>query len=245
MTLAEIRKEIDSTDALIRELIAKRMQLSDEVAKVKAQTGDPVYKPDREAEILNRDPGETVRQWELPYRAVQRKILEVSRMHQYGRILSLTGRQPLGWSEEPAPERGALHCGSASAFEKAALAAAKDGLYIQEILPEEGGSFRLVLSDIPVVKKEHTGSALLLGAESASDVLGKLLSVTQDYGVRIRDLYVLRGGTADQRAGAVVLIDGTLRESLLQAMLWQLQCELPEARFLGSFASAPIFVETP
>ena len=245
MTLAEIRKEIDSTDALIRELIAKRMQLSDEVAKVKAQTGDPVYKPDREAEILNRDPGETVRQWELPYRAVQRKILEVSRMHQYGRILSLTGRVPCEWTEEPAAEQGILRCDAASVFGKAAVSIAKDGLYIQDILPEKGGSFRLVLSDIPVVKKEHTGSALLLGAENAAAVLGKLLSVTQDYDVRIKELYVLCGGTEEQSAGAVVLIDGTLRESRLQAMLWQLQCELPEARFLGSFSSAPIFEETP
>ena len=43
MELSDIRKEIDAVDAEIKELFQKRMQLADEVAKVKAETNDAKF----------------------------------------------------------------------------------------------------------------------------------------------------------------------------------------------------------
>ena len=58
MELTDIRKEIDKIDSELKELYFKRMELSKEVAKIKAAkengTQDSVYKPDREKQIIDR-----------------------------------------------------------------------------------------------------------------------------------------------------------------------------------------------
>ena len=54
MTLEEVRKNIDRVDAKIRDLFTERMGLADEVARIKAQTEDVIYKPEREAVILKK-----------------------------------------------------------------------------------------------------------------------------------------------------------------------------------------------
>ncbi|MCI8993017.1 MAG: prephenate dehydratase [Eubacterium sp.] len=51
--LTEIRKELDIVDRQIVELYKQRMELSDEVAAYKQQSGKPVYDKEREEEKLN------------------------------------------------------------------------------------------------------------------------------------------------------------------------------------------------
>ena len=48
MTLADVRKNIDRVDKEIKKLFRERMELADQVAQVKAETEDDIYKPDRE-----------------------------------------------------------------------------------------------------------------------------------------------------------------------------------------------------
>ena len=52
--LSEIRQDINRVDSAIRELFLLRMSLALEVAKTKAQSDDKIYKPDREAEIVEK-----------------------------------------------------------------------------------------------------------------------------------------------------------------------------------------------
>ena len=52
--LSEIRQDINRVDSAIRELFLLRMSLALEVAKTKAQSDDKIYKPDREAEIIEK-----------------------------------------------------------------------------------------------------------------------------------------------------------------------------------------------
>ena len=54
--LASIRSDINSVDSAIRELFLLRMSLAHEVAETKAQSDDKIYKPDREAEIIEQRP---------------------------------------------------------------------------------------------------------------------------------------------------------------------------------------------
>lgn len=54
MQLDEIRKEIDTVDDEMRTLFIRRMELSRQVALVKARTGDAVRKPDREKAMIAR-----------------------------------------------------------------------------------------------------------------------------------------------------------------------------------------------
>ena len=47
MELSEVRKNIDRVDGEIRKLFMERMSLADQVACIKAETEDVIYKPDR------------------------------------------------------------------------------------------------------------------------------------------------------------------------------------------------------
>lgn len=83
MELQEIRKEINKIDDAMRELFDARLQCSKEVAKTKMQTGDSVYKPGREKEIMARFSGEEGRL----YRLYVRKVMQLSRFFQYREFL--------------------------------------------------------------------------------------------------------------------------------------------------------------
>ena len=91
MTLEEVREQIDALDPGIRDLLMKRMDLSCHVAEAKKASGDlRVYLPDREAEILEHLGQEVPEERKAPYLAVVRKIMETSRMYQYGLLFDWT-----------------------------------------------------------------------------------------------------------------------------------------------------------
>ena len=85
MTLEEVRCQIDSIDAEIRELIMKRLDCSRNVAMAKQASGNLViYRADREAEILKRLGQGVPEDRKAEYLSVVKKIMETSRMYQYG-----------------------------------------------------------------------------------------------------------------------------------------------------------------
>jgi chorismate mutase len=85
MTLEEIRKEIDAIDPRIRALLMERLDCAYRVAEAKNISGDlRVYRPDREEEILARLSEEVPESKKAGYLAVVRKIMQASRMYQYG-----------------------------------------------------------------------------------------------------------------------------------------------------------------
>lgn len=84
MTLAEVRKQIDSIDPQIKELLMQRMDCSYEVARAKAAAGETtIYRADREEAILKRLGEDVPEERRAGYLAVVRKIMETSRMYQY------------------------------------------------------------------------------------------------------------------------------------------------------------------
>ena len=94
MSLSEIRKEIDETDDRIRELFIHRMELSKKVAMEKAKTGDAIYKPDREREIIERLTLKTDPQIRDAYESLLRHIMKLSREYQYSLISALQQNAP-------------------------------------------------------------------------------------------------------------------------------------------------------
>ena len=105
LTLPQIRERIDSVDMRMRDLFVERMQLSDQVAQVKARTEDQIYKPDREAQIIARQSALVDESVAMEYRAFLKRIMEVSRKYQYGRTLQLRKCFPYTFSDT-VPEIG-------------------------------------------------------------------------------------------------------------------------------------------
>ena len=82
MELSEIRKEIDSVDNEMRELFIRRMGLSKKVAALKAKTGDSIYKPDREKEMIGRLSAGLDPELTQAYQSFLRQVLRLSREYQ-------------------------------------------------------------------------------------------------------------------------------------------------------------------
>ena len=85
MTLAEIRREIDAIDPQIKKLLMDRLDCSRMVAQAKKESGDlTIFRADREEELLRRLGEDVPEERKAGYLAVVRKIMETSRMYQYG-----------------------------------------------------------------------------------------------------------------------------------------------------------------
>ena len=81
MELAEIRRIIDETDELFLEMFLKRMECSEEVARIKMRDGTPVLNPAREEEIV-RDVRERSGELADLSAKLYRTVLELSRERQ-------------------------------------------------------------------------------------------------------------------------------------------------------------------
>ena len=85
MELDQIRKRINEVDDEMHHHFADRLWYSEEVAETKLKTGDSVYKPEREKQVYERFPGDGDE--EKLYRLYVRKVMQLSRYHQYGIFL--------------------------------------------------------------------------------------------------------------------------------------------------------------
>lgn len=86
MQLDEIRNEINKIDDKMDTLFQERMKCSGQVAKTKMQTGDSVYKPKREKQVLARFSDEE----NMLNGLHVRKVMQLSRYYQYEQFLKET-----------------------------------------------------------------------------------------------------------------------------------------------------------
>ena len=85
--LPEIRQDINRVDSAIRELFLLRMSLALEVAKTKAQSDDKIYKPDREADIVEKRSAGMAEELQLKYVSLLQSMIRASREYQYSEQL--------------------------------------------------------------------------------------------------------------------------------------------------------------
>lgn len=86
MSLDNIRKEIDETDKALFKLFERRMELAGEVAAAKIQTGDSIYKPDREQAVIDRFKNGAADHMRIYYETFIRRVMLISREYQYSII---------------------------------------------------------------------------------------------------------------------------------------------------------------
>ena len=79
MNLSELRGEIDRVDAALVPLFLRRMELSRQIAAVKAAQGLPIRVPAREAEVLDRVSAAAPEELKAAVRALYAEIMRLSR----------------------------------------------------------------------------------------------------------------------------------------------------------------------
>lgn len=100
MQLSDVRINIDRVDKEIRKLFIERMDLADQVACVKAETADEIFKPDREVAIIEKNSSGLDPKLVREYTSLIKRIMAVSRKYQYGRTLELRDCFPFEYSTE-------------------------------------------------------------------------------------------------------------------------------------------------
>ena len=85
--LSDIRQDINRVDEQIRALFLERMDLALQVAQTKVETDDKIYKPDREAEIIEKRASGMSDELRLKYTALLQSMIRASREYQYSEML--------------------------------------------------------------------------------------------------------------------------------------------------------------
>lgn len=89
MLLDEVRREIDMVDAGIKESFKKRMELAEQVAIVKSENSDDIFKPEREKQIIENLTGDVSEDIVMEYTALLKRVMEISRKYQYKKTMEL------------------------------------------------------------------------------------------------------------------------------------------------------------
>ena len=95
MTLEEIRTKLDEVDKTLKESFTMRMKCSEQIAVIKADSNDSIYKPDREALIISRNSADVEEPIRKEYREFLKTIIGLSRKYQYEKINEIKNSQHL------------------------------------------------------------------------------------------------------------------------------------------------------
>ena len=181
--LPAIRQDINEDDEQIRALFLKRMDLALEVAQNKAQNDDKIYKPDREAEILEGRAAGIEDELRRKYVSLLQTMIRASREYQYSELLrQQPERFPFHPSETAADPHTIYYQGVAGAYQELAARAMFPNCAPQNV-PTWEQVFRAVRdgeADVGVVPVENTT------AGTVSEVYDLLL----EYGLCINRSYI-------------------------------------------------------
>ncbi len=86
MTLEEIRTKLDDIDKTLKDSFVLRMKCSEQIAEIKADSNDSIYKPDRETLIISRNSADVDEPIRKEYREFLKTIIGLSRKYQYEKI---------------------------------------------------------------------------------------------------------------------------------------------------------------
>ena len=181
--LPAIRQDINDVDEQIRALFLRRMSLALEVAQTKAETDDKIYKPDREAEIIEKRTAGMDEELRLKYTALLQSMIRASREYQSGELLrEKPERFPFHPVQTPLDPKTVYYQGVPGAYQELAARALFPQCEPQHV-PTWEQVFRAVRdgeADVGVVPVENTTAGTI------SEVYDLLL----EYGLCINRSYI-------------------------------------------------------
>ena len=180
--LNDIRRDINAADEQLRGLFLRRMALALEVAENKAETGDKVFKPEREAEILAARAAGLAGGLHRKYVSLLEAVIRKSRESQYAALLErFPERFPLAPELAARPVHTVFYQGVGGAYaHQAARALFPEAVH--QSLPSWEEVFRRVHqgeADMGVVPVENTTAGTV---NEVYDLLLKYdLSINRSY----------------------------------------------------------------
>ena len=152
MTLEEIRKKIDETDKELFRLFEQRMKLAKEVAEAKKISGDNVYKPLREEEVIEKFAENAPDDMKQYYKAFIRRVMLISREYQYRIIYGVNESNEKScneYSEQCADETTRISFKCKDGIPDGIIAALADlGVKVEEFIADDGNYNIVLRNDI-------------------------------------------------------------------------------------------------
>ena len=261
MELSDIRKEIDAVDAEIKELFQKRMQLADEVAKVKAETNDAIYKPDREMAIIDNQSAGLDKSIKQEYKALIKRVMEISRKYQYGRTLELRDCLDIDYkTTEPAISKIAMlksevylaegisrdRINAFNTHDELAASIIRGesdaGLGVMENIGVDvsDGLHKILINNNLFINKcdiitEHNRLKVMFICKNSSGSLASILSMISDYDVNLTEIHSKPYIDGDWNYVFSIEMTASLLVKEDRALIYQLMNETDEFKILGSY----------
>ena len=244
MDLKEARAGIDRVDREMRSLFTERMAIAGQIAAIKAETDDDIYKPDREQAIIDRQTENMDPDLVREYTAFIRRLMEISRKYQYGRTMELRDCFPFSYETEETGQ------GKAAVTKDLMLTGGElpdrlydilidSDLYICRYRAEEDGAgseWLITVTDHMLVLPDHNRLLIMFTCPGGYSGLGKILTMISDYGIAVTRLDTrpfTENGDCGCRFFAELAANTDTKET--RAMLFQLSKETESMKVLGSY----------
>lgn len=245
MTLEEVRVQIDQVDKEIKELFCKRMALADNVATVKAETADAIFKPDREEIIIEKQSADVEESIRKEYIAFIKRVMEVSRKYQYGRTLELRDCFDINYATEQEAikkadsSEGILENADGKWSDETLQRLCTEKKYINrcKAVAEDGQVHKEAeISDSLVVLPEHNRIMITFSCQDKLNGLAKLLTMITDYDVDITQMHTVVKKADTKKYQFYFELKANLLEKEIKALLFQLENESKEFQVIGSYS---------
>ena len=225
MNLDDIRTQIDIVDNKLSTLIEERMNLSALVAQSKLDSGDRIFKPEREQFVISRLTENYNSDIKRHYTSLIKKIMLVSREYQYRLTLDAKDDNPIIFTSGITSECSTI---ITSFDDELALRLSSGTEYIVNSSPNEDRTHTIALSD-ELIGNDSTGHILLMIAgDDYSCNLPGILNITSDYNVSLTRIN-------SNHASCFMEFAANLIDPDIIAMLYMLLLEYDKLKIIGSY----------
>lgn len=229
MKLDDVRINIDDVDTRLKQLIEERMKLSSLVAAAKLETGDNIFKPEREQAIISKLTSDTNPDICKQYTALIKKIMLVSREYQYKITLDSRDDFPLAIKSDNCDTHN-LHSETICTNFDDTLAKKllEERLYLCDIKPANGSDYNATLCNTLIGNDSTSYIMLMISGRDYSSSLPGILGITADYNATLHSIRT-------NSMSCFIELNAGITNPDIMAMLYMLLNEYKELHIVGSY----------
>lgn len=229
MTLEDVRIHIDSVDRELRKLIEKRMSLSYEVACTKLETGDNIYKPDREQLLISGLTQNTRPDILMQYTSLIKKIMLVSREYQYSITLNRKGIEPADYSSSThVVQEYDIDTHDYGSDISLLEEIVNNNMYVSGFTRTDNNSAHINATNTLIGNEDTDHLLLYTDSNEYAKHLPLILSIITDYGYSVSWLK-----TTDY--SCYIEVEANITKTVTKVMLYMLLTEYNNLKIIGSY----------
>lgn len=227
MTLDDVRIHIDSVDRELKQLIERRMDLAHNVADAKLATGDRIFKPDREMQIISKLTANTRPDILKQYTALIKKIMLVSREYQYSLTLSHLENGPVSYTETAGSIK-TITLSESDNIEDTIRECLTSCQYISSFIRKDNESISLSITSKLVGNNDTTHILLCIDTPEYTKCISQILNIIADFDIQITWM-----NTANTMCA--LELNTSITGIQTMAMLYMLMSEHEYVKVIGSY----------